>query len=169
MSRISLFALTFIALFSLTAEAQVIKDYSDADLEVYYNKHVVLDTLQADSRYQDTKMALRIGGGHALFAAPRDMWVDSLYFYNPDMYTDLYFKLNPIGGSGKWTPLKTFEGEYLFKNMPEGKNTVYQGFSINRFLYEEEIEPQAWALGDSVRTILGYECRMAECDYRGRH
>ena len=59
--------------------------------------------------------------------------------------------------------------EYLFKNMPEGKNTVYRSFAFDRYTYEEDVEPQEWILGDSVRSILGYECRLAECDYRGRH
>ena len=149
-------------------QAQIIKDYSDAELEVYYNKRDIKDTLNMDTRYQDTKMSLRIGGGHALFASTKTMWADSLEIYNHDLYMEIYFKLNPLG-SGVWTPMGSYESEYLFKNMPEGKNTVYQSFGFDRYTYEEDIEPQEWILGDSVRSILGYECRQAECDYRGRH
>ena len=54
-------------------QAQIIKDYSDAELEVYYNKRDIKDTLNMDTRYQDTKMSLRIGGGHALFASTKTM------------------------------------------------------------------------------------------------
>ena len=165
-----LFGVASIILSAITTDVQgqIIKDYSDAELEVYYNKHLEMDTTQMGTQVQDTKMSLRIGGGHALFAATRNMWVDSLDVYNHEKYLELYFKLNPIG-EPVWTPLASFEDEYLFKNMPEGKNTVYQGFGFNRYTYEEDIEPQKWILGDSVRSILGYECRLAECDYRGRH
>ena len=166
----TLFGVASIILSAITTgvQGQIIKDYSDAELEVYYNKHLEMDTTQMSTQPQDTQMSLRIGGGHALFAATRNMWVDSLDVYNHEKYLELYFKLNPIG-EPVWTPLASFEDEYLFKNMPEGKNTVYQGFGFNKYTYEEDIEPQEWILGDSVRSILGYECRQAECDYRGRH
>ncbi|MDD7469038.1 MAG: GLPGLI family protein [Porphyromonas sp.] len=165
--RVLLFAI-LLPLLGISGQGQIIKDYSDAELEVYYNKHLEKDTAQMGTQVQDTKMSLRIGGGYALFAATRNMWVDSLDVYNHEKYLELYFKLNPIG-EPVWTPLASFEDEYLFKNMPDGKNTVYQGFGFNRYTYEEDIEPQKWILGDNVRSILGYECRLAECDYRGRH
>lgn len=164
----ALFFAILVSLLSLSVQGQIIKDYSDAELEVYYNKRDVQDTLNIDTRYQDTKMSLRIGGGHSLFASTKTMWADSLEIYNHDLYMEIYFKLNPLG-SGVWTPMGSYESEYLFKNMPEGKNTVYQSFGFDRYTYEEDIEPQEWILGDSVRSILGYECRLAECDYRGRH
>ena len=148
---------------------QIIKDYSDAELEVYYNKHIEKDTTQMGTQVQDTKMSLRIGGGHALFASTKQMWADSLRTYNFALHETLYYKLNPIGGNQPWRPLGSAEGEYLFKNMPEGKNTVYHNFGFDNYVYAEDIEPQEWILGDSVRSILGYECRLAECDYRGRH
>ena len=72
--------------FSPRSVAQIIKDYSDAELEVYYNKRDIKDTLNMDTRYQDTKMSLRIGGGHALFASTKTMWADSLEIYNHDLY-----------------------------------------------------------------------------------
>ncbi|WP_297133116.1 GLPGLI family protein [uncultured Porphyromonas sp.] len=168
MNTRALLLATLLLLLSLSAQGQIIKDYSDAELEVYYNKREVQDTLNMDTRFEDTKMSLRIGGGHALFASTKTMWADSLEIYNHDLYREIYFMLNPLG-SGVWTPMGSYESEYLFKNMPEGKNTVYQGFGFNRYTYEEDIEPQEWILGDSVRSILGYECRLAECDYRGRH
>ena len=168
MNTRALLLVTLLSLLGISGQAQIIKDYSDAELEVYYNKRDVQDTLNIDTRYQDTKMSLRIGGGHSLFASTKTMWADSLEIYNHDLYMEIYFKLNPLG-SGVWTPMGSYESEYLFKNMPEGKNTVYRSFGFDRYTYEEDIEPQEWILGDSVRSILGYECRLAECDYRGRH
>ena len=165
----ALFFAILVSLLSLSVQAQIIKDYSDAELEVYYNKHLEIDTTQMGAQAQDTKMSLRIGGGHALFASTKRMWADSLRTYNFALHETLYYKLNPIGGNQPWRPLGSAEGEYLFKNMPEGKNTVYHNFGFNNYVYEEDIELQEWILGDSVRSILGYECRLAESDYRGRH
>lgn len=164
-----LFYAILLLLLSLSAQGQIIKDYSDAELEVYYNKHLEIDTTQMGAQAQDTKMSLRIGGGHALFASTKRMWADSLRTYNFALHETLYYKLNPKGGNQPWRPLGSAEGEYLFKNMPEGKNTVYHNFGFDNYVYAEDIEPQEWILGDSVRSILGYECRLAECDYRGRH
>ena len=33
---------------------------------------------------------------------------------------------------------------------------------------EEEIPEQEWTIGDQTREVLGYECRRADCDFRGR-
>ena len=68
-----LFGVASIILSAITtgAQGQIIKDYSDAELEVYYNKREVQDTLNMDTRFEDTKMSLRIGGGHALFASTK--------------------------------------------------------------------------------------------------
>ena len=35
--------------------------------------------------------------------------------------------------------------------------------------YTEKMSEQIWMIGDSTRTILGYDCVMAEMDYHGRH
>ena len=84
-----LFYAILLLLLSLSAQGQIIKDYSDAELEVYYNKHLEKDTAQMGTQVQDTKMSLRIGGGYALFAATRNMWVDSLDVYNHEKYLEL--------------------------------------------------------------------------------
>lgn len=35
--------------------------------------------------------------------------------------------------------------------------------------YCEPAAEQTWALGDTTKTVLGYECILAETDYHGRH
>ena len=79
----------FLSAITTGAQAQIIKDYSDAELKVYYNKHLEMDTTQMGTQLQDTQMSLRIGRGHALFAATRNMWVDSLKVYNNEKYMEL--------------------------------------------------------------------------------
>ena len=82
-------AIIIIPAITTIAQAQIIKDYSDAELKVYYNKHLEMDTTQMGTQLQDTQMSLRIGRGHALFAATRNMWVDSLKVYNNEKYMEL--------------------------------------------------------------------------------
>ena len=86
--RVLLFAI-LLPLLGISGQGQIIKDYSDAELEVYYNKHLEMDTTQMGTQLQDTQMSLRIGRGHALFAATRNMWVDSLKVYNNEKYMEL--------------------------------------------------------------------------------
>ena len=40
--------------------------------------------------------------------------------------------------------------------------------STDWFLYEEDIPTQEWTLTDETCEILGYECKSAVCDFRGR-
>ena len=68
---------------------------------------------------------------------------------NPDSY---------IGG-------ETFS---IFKNYPQGRFTVIDKVSTDWFLYEEDIPVQEWTLTDETCEILGYECKSAVCDFRGR-
>ncbi len=60
--------------------------------------------------------------------------------------------------------------DFLYKNYPEGKMTTfgYDFIKVN-FFYEEDYAPQEWIVGDSTKQILGYTCKKAACDFRGRH
>lgn len=57
---------------------------------------------------------------------------------------------------------------YIYKNIPEGKVTERCYFDMERWQYSEDWEKPEWAIGDSTKTILGYECVEAIADYRGR-
>lgn len=58
---------------------------------------------------------------------------------------------------------------YVYKNYPVGKMTVTDGASLQEYIYEDTLDCQNWDIKDSVKTIMGYQCQMAECDFRGRH
>lgn len=57
---------------------------------------------------------------------------------------------------------------YIYKNYPNGKMTVTDGFSLQDYTYEDELSAQNWQFVDSTKTILDYSCQMATCDFRGR-
>ncbi len=58
---------------------------------------------------------------------------------------------------------------YVYKNYPQGKNTVTDFIFPNEFvMYEDEMNNQDWQIQDSLKSILGYTCQQAICDFRGR-
>ncbi len=65
---------------------------------------------------------------------------------------------------------KLSNGDFMtiFKNYPEGKLTQTDKVCMDWFRYEEDIPEMEWELTDSVANVLGYECRAALCNFRGR-
>ncbi|MDE6299757.1 MAG: GLPGLI family protein, partial [Muribaculaceae bacterium] len=59
---------------------------------------------------------------------------------------------------------------YIFRSKKDNKIKEYDDFAWDSWVYEESFEPQEWEIiPDSTKTILGYECIKAVCDYHGRH
>lgn len=59
---------------------------------------------------------------------------------------------------------------WVFKSFPQGVTTVYDRYGLmEKGYYTEPHAEIQWRMGDSTKTILGYECVMAETDYHGRH
>lgn len=59
---------------------------------------------------------------------------------------------------------------FVFKSRNDSTLSLYDtnGSSHNHF-YAEPLCDMQWQIGDSVKTILGYECIIAQTDYHGRH
>ena len=59
---------------------------------------------------------------------------------------------------------------YVEKDFANGNVTVYDKWGGEQGVYSEPLHEQEWTItGDSVKTVLGYDCVLAECDYHGRH
>ena len=59
---------------------------------------------------------------------------------------------------------------YLYKGYPQNETlTLIDRIVDNFYQYEETGYNQLWEMKDSTKTILGYECQKAECEFRGRH
>jgi len=59
---------------------------------------------------------------------------------------------------------------YVFKSIPETETEVYDRAGMIEFgHYTEPFAEMEWAIGDSTKNLLGYECIMATTDYHGRH
>lgn len=70
--------ITIIILYGIVMQAADIRPVEKGLIEVVYNKHVVHDTLNRDTKFIETPMKLRIGKDMAMFYSIRKMWADSL-------------------------------------------------------------------------------------------
>ena len=132
------------------------KEIGKAVMEFMYDYKYLTDTTDV-SRNETDRMALQVAYGMSKFTSFRTMQIDSLIRVstaeqiraNPDRY---------IGG-------ETFS---IYKNYPQGRFTVIDKVSTDWFLYEEDIPVLEWTLTDETCEILGYPCKSAVCNFRGR-
>lgn len=58
---------------------------------------------------------------------------------------------------------------YVYKNYSTGKITVLDNIMETYYIYKENIDLQDWTFNsDSVKIVLGHQCQMATCNFRGR-
>ena len=72
-------------------------------------------------------------------------------------------------GQAGMVPSRTVS-TYVFKTFDNQSLRVYQDSNEEYIYYDEPFDEMKWELvGDSTKTVLNYECMMAETDYHGRH
>ncbi|MCI9053812.1 MAG: GLPGLI family protein [Muribaculaceae bacterium] len=128
---------------------------------VYDYKYCVDTTGTLTDNYESDRMLLQISdGGLSKFSSYTNLTVDSLI---PTLTSD---QMLAAASDGKLS-----NGEFMttFKNWPAGHITNVDKICDDWFRYQEETPVIGWRLTDGVETVLGYECRKAECDFRGRH
>ena len=60
-------------------------------------------------------------------------------------------------------------GDYLYRNLEEGKTITYTGIWNSYYRIVEDIPTQEWVIcEDSTREIIGFNCKMATTHFRGR-
>lgn len=127
---------------------------------VYDYKWCVDTTAQLKDDYDSDRMLLQIApGGLSKFSSYKNLTVDSLLMRS----TQEQIAAAAIDGK-----LSTGEFMTIFKNYPEGKLTHTEKICTDWLRYDEEMPALGWTLTDSVADVLGYACRTAVCDFRGR-
>lgn len=144
----------------------------------------VIDYTQFESRYrylytkdtlthnmEDDLLILQIGKNTSKCYSYYSNQTDSI-FALPNMYetmkgvfNDVFLKKEVSSNDYPHKRMKT----YVYKNYPKGKMTVTDGINLQDYIYEEELNTQDWQIQDSIKTVLGYSCQKAECDFRSRH
>lgn len=146
----------------LVAIAAIAQD--KADILVSYNyKH-----FHRTGKEQNHQLILLANSTESKFYSPETEFVDSLE-YTPEG-KEIYKQMKMAAftsGKIKSVPSRKIP-MYIFKSKTSGKTEVYDGQIAMMFTYTEPYETQDWAICDPTKTILGYECAIATCEYRGR-
>ncbi|MCD8031169.1 MAG: GLPGLI family protein [Bacteroides sp.] len=164
---LSLFYLVFVCT-TLSAQKQSVIE--PAILECQY-RHIMLEdtVLQTPSKFEDL-MILRIGENTSQFFSRYSYYADSL-LNDPQgnkLFSQLTLEAVRTRDHSNRPGARTTH-DYIYKRYPAGKITTTSTLNIDHLIIFEEIyEPQNWTIKDSVKTILEYECQLAECDFRGR-
>ena len=124
------------------------------------------------------KMTLLASPAEAKYYNITSQWVDSLKSTpgGEAKYEDIMEKacktIEP-DGSTVWNLSKGPNKDifsYVFTNPGEESVTVYDQYGEDLGVYTEPMSEIQWTIiGDSVASVLGYECILAESDYHGRH
>lgn len=139
-------------------------------LECRYHLIMHKDTIHKLEPVEDD-MVLRIGSNASQYFSQHTFYHDSLWA-DPDgrekaedLSLESLMSPNPSLVFGARTTK-----DYLYKNYPEGKMTTYaKDFNKVNFYFEENYSPQEWIIGDSIKQIIGHDCKRAESYFRGRH
>ena len=130
-------------------------------MEFVYGYRCCVDTTGLlDDNISSDNMLLQIGpDGLSKFSSYKNLTVDSILMRStPEQIADAAME-------GK---LSNGEFMTIYKNYPSGKLTHTEKICQDWFRYDEEMPKFDWELTDSVTTVLGYECRSAQCKFRGR-
>lgn len=110
------------------------------------------------------------GDSGSMFFNPTTLWMDisSKDDAACQAYGAMASKLAEAGRSSE-IPNRS-ASMYVFKDKGRQLKTVYDDYSDQFAVYTEPYAEMQWeVVPDSTKTVLGYECVMAESDYHGRH
>lgn len=162
-----------IAFASLSCFAQDLTVIDTIKLKCSYEYKYMLDTTM--SKYSSVDILhLQIGTNSSKCFSYRTYQVDSIDAYGnmEETFKQVFREVESKGGNKKdfaqKLPRRGLK-DYIYKNYPDGKMTAFDNIMTDYFQYEDDINPQEWDMSsDSSKTILGYECQMATCKFRGR-
>jgi GLPGLI family protein len=148
---------------------------------VFAQKNVILEPAIIECRYIDRSikdtltgeieadtMILRIGRNISCFYSKDVLFSDSLKL-TPNGFQKWMRLLTQYIKEGRRLDLLGNDSDYYYLNYPEqGQISVRTTVSSKGVEYSEERETIQWEFRDSVKTVLGFECYLAEADFRGR-
>lgn len=147
---------------SAISQSDVKKDVLDsAFLECQYEYTFVVDTADTTQKKSD-RMILQVGKKVSKYYSYTSHFVDSL----TSQYVSLEFLQSDIKESAeKFQKVVTCE---IFKDLAKNKLKLTDDIAMDSYMYEETIPDFNWQLATDTKEILGYSCRKAVCDFRGR-
>lgn len=169
-----LIAMLLILLTALGGYAKKKKDYPRARIKVSYlchEEHLKTDAKAYTAEYQ---MILLANGTDSKFYNAKCEYIDSLRSTpsGQRMYREIFSNM-----SRKYAETGVLDDSampeckmFVFKSWNDSVTSLFdRNGSSSAHFYTEPLGEMQWQIGDSARTILGYECVMAETDFHGRH
>ena len=151
------------AVFALPRDIEVREEIDRLLLRFTYRVRIATDTVKnSDGHYYDNQ-ALEIGENFNRYY--------SLFAENMD---SVKFKAKSEGVEGYIPAVNLNDDEYgtyeeIFFNYPDkGEITVYNRFHNTVYEYSEPVPSLHWDISSRTDPVLGYECFMAEAEFRGR-
>lgn len=159
--------LLFIGFAATTAVAQ-----QKADIEVSYSEI----SFYENGVERGNKYHLLANPGKSKFFNPRSEEIDSLTsspegLANFKKTQEAALQAMIAQGSIDMNKLpRKKETLYVVKSSADSNMTVYDMIGSDEpVYYTEPYSEMTWEIGDSTKTVLGYECIQADTDYHGRH
>ncbi|MFR9495629.1 MAG: GLPGLI family protein [Rikenellaceae bacterium] len=146
--------------FDLTAQERGIR--------CLYELTYTRDTTKTEFTHSDI-IVLRRGENRSVSYSQYTHRIDSLYaldggegvFYNERLREAI------LSGGAISIPTRR-AGFYIFKDFTKQEVEVVDNIQTDYFIYDDQLYSQSWELADSTKTIAGYICNLAHCDFRGR-
>lgn len=146
--------------FTLQAPKYQIKIYGNSNLNIYYQVKFS-DNINTPESKKETLCILQLGNSYSKFSDHKGIQQDSI--------AEKFSHQERIGGKEINQLLKVREiwTNIIFKNKLTD-SLIIQDKAKEKYQYEEKAPIFKWAMNREKKNILGYECRKATTQYRGR-
>ena len=121
----------------------------------------------------NSKFALRCGKNVCQYFGLHRLRFDSLSCSPDPVLRELHFKewdeQLESNDPDKCTSFAPDRNDYLYRNLSQGKISVYTTVWASHYLIEEDFPVIDWTIcEDSTMQVLGYDCHKATAKFRGR-
>ena len=150
----------------LSARAQTDTALEAVRLKCRYVETMMIDTLSGNTN-RDT-LTLLIGSRWSSFYSRNHLIEDSV-MTSPGGVSKWMSTSWKYAKEGRFDLFTSTTSDYLYRDKESGIFLTRTGTIRERVEWTEPCETLEWIYRDSVKTVLGYECHLAEADFRGRH
>lgn len=171
-TKLIIFILALTAVFPMSAK----KEHPRAEIKVGYTYHETFVRGSDGIIKRDIPFVLLANNEQSKFYSPATEFKDSLQStpqgraVEKQMFNAAVTKFIETEDQSVMDAVVYHTFLYIFRSQPDNEMTVYdKAGSLEYGYYSEPFGEIQWEIGDSTKTVLGYECSMATADYHGRH
>ncbi len=162
---------SLLCLLTLTAHAQETHVIEPADLEVRYVAYYEGEYLKTHGKLSNT-FILRCGKTTAQYFCRESLWTDSLSSSPEGFHIWYEHKMAELkryeNGGDRPTHLPDY-GEWIYRTLSSNVTSTYRSMMGEGLVIRDSAQINWTLVDDSTKSVLGYECHLAETDFRGRH